>query len=338
VHFTNATPANAAFLNTTFGANHMLAAIVARLAFRVEEGELLPTPEFQWPVGRMPAQTPYGPFPGDTPFLTGGIDVFVVGSLWQPGGQPDTELTAEIRIGERFVRRILAIGDRRWVRQNGALVPGAPEPFASMPLTYGQAFGGAAETENGPLAWPPNPAGRGFYFTPGQAEGQPLPNLEDPENRIVSVEDRPEPVGTAPYPAEGSLRVQHAVELDLESDNPGLKRISPLMFNHAHPRMILAPADTPRYGDPVEITHASPEGPLRFRMPAAAFHAGVVLENRNYAFPLHLDQVLVLLEERRVVLGYRVAFKYRLVKGERRSAALRQGPVPEGEDGSSRPE
>lgn len=333
--FVNPTPAGAAFLNTTFGENHMLAAVIARLAFRVDRGQLLPTPEFQWPVGRLPAPTPYGFFPGDVPFLTGGIDLFVIGSLWQPGARPDTELTAEIRIGERFLRRVTAIGDRRWIRQDGSLVPGTPEPFVSMPLSYDRAFGGAVETENGPCAWPPNPAGKGFYLTPEQAEAQPLPNLEDPEHRIVSIADHPEPMATGPYPAEGSLRVESAVELDLESENPGMKRIRPLVFNRAHPRMILAPSDTPQYGEVVEITHASADGALRFQMPELAFHARVDLESRNYLFPLHLDQIAVLLEERRVVLGYRVVFKYRLVKGERRGVTLRQGPVPEGEGGSS---
>ena len=275
MEFANTTPAPAAFLNTTFGENHMLGAVVARPAFRVEGGELLPTQDLRWPVGHLPAETPYGTFPGDVPFLTGGIDVFVIGSVWQPGARPGTELTAEIRIGERFLRRVTAIGDRRWLRQNGSLVPGPAEPFVSMPLSYERAFGGAVETGNGPCAWPANPAGKGFYMTPEQAEGQPLPNLEDPEHRIVSIEDRPEPMATGPYPAQGSLLMEHAVELDLDSANPGLKRIRPLMFNHAHPRMILAPADTPRDGEVVEITHASPGGALRFRMPGLAFHARV---------------------------------------------------------------
>lgn len=334
MEFVNTTPAGAAFLNTTFGAQHMLAAVIARPTFRVEGGELLPTPDFQWPIGRAPAETPYGVFPGDVPFLTGGIDVFVIGSLWQPGARPGTELTAEIRIGERLLRRVTAIGDRRWLRQEGSLVPGPPEPFVSMPLAYDRAFGGEVETEDGPCAWPPNPAGKGFYLTPEQAEGQPLPNLEDPEHRIAAVEDRPEPMATGPYPAEGSLRAERAVELDLESENPGLKQIRPLVFNHAHPGMILAPRETPRHGEAVEVTHASSEGALRFRMLELAFHAQVDLEDRHYAFPLHLDQIAILLEQRRVVLGYRVVFKYRLVKGERRSVRLCQGTVPEGESGS----
>jgi len=320
--FVNATSASAAFLNTTFGEDRMLAAVIARTAFQVADGVLVPTPEFQWPVGGAPAQTPYGVFPGDVPFLTGGIDVFVIGSLWQPEALPAAELTAEIRIGERFARRITAVGDRLWVRRNGALEPGRPEPFASMPLTYDRAFGGVVQMETGPCAWPPNPAGRGFYLTPEEAEGRPLPNLEDPARRIATVEDHPEPMATGPYPADGSLRVERAVELDTESDNPGMKRIHPLVFNQANPGMIIPPADTPRPGETVEVTHASPEGALRFAMPATALHAAVDLADRHYDFPLHLDQVLLLLEERRVVLGYRVVFRYRLVKRERRKTTL----------------
>ncbi len=334
--FVNATPAPAVFVNTTFGKSRMLGAVIARPAFRIEDGNLLPAPEFAWPIGRQPADTPYGNFPGDVPYLTGGIDVFVIGSLWQPGGQPGAELTAEIRIGDRLLRRIIAVGDRRWVRANDALVPSDPQPFASMPLSYERAFGGVAESENGPCAWPPNPLGRGFYMTPEEAEGQPLPNLEDPDHRIASMDDRPEPMATGPYPAEGSLRAEHAVELDADAEVPVMKRVRPLIFNQAHPRMILPPAETPRAGEIVEITHASPEGALRFAVPGIAFHARVTLEDRGYAFPLHLDQIAVLTEEKRVVLGYRVVFKYRLVKRERRRAELRQGPAPEEGSGSSR--
>jgi hypothetical protein len=143
-------------------------------------------------------------------------------------------------------------------------------------------------------------------------------------------------MATGPYPAGGSLRVQEALELDLESENPGLKRIRPLLFNRAHPRMILAPADTPRPGEAVEVTHASPAGALRFAVPDLHFHVQVDLEDRHFGFPLHLDQIIVLLDDPLAVFGYRVVFKYRLVKGERRKVTLRPGPAPEGGGGNHR--
>lgn len=326
--FRNTTTAPASLLKTTFGKDHMLAAVIARPTFRVEGGQLVPTPDFEWP-GNQPANRPEDAMPPDMPFLTGGIDVLVMGSLWQPNAWPGLELTAEIRIGQRYLRRITAIGNRCWVHHNGSLVPGYPEPFVSMPLCYENAFGGQAETGQGAIAWPANPSGKGFYLTPERAEGQPLPNLEDPDHRIASIEDRPEPMATGPYPEGGSLRVESAVEVDLESDNPGLKRINPLVFNRAHPQMILEPANTPQPGELIEVTHASPHGPLQFLLPEQAFHVQVRLEERSYLFPLHLDLIAVLLDEQRVVLGYRVVFKYRLVKGDRRSVTLHTAPIPE---------
>jgi hypothetical protein len=128
--------------------------------------------------------------------------------------------------------------------------------------------------------------------------------------------------------------MQNAVELGLDSGVPALKRIRPLMFNQAHPRMILEPQNTPLAGEVIEITHASPDGPLRFSLPELDFHTEVQLEDRTYRFPLHLDRIAVLLDEQRVELGYRVVFKYRLVKGERRSTTLHQGPIPEASSGS----
>ncbi len=335
MEFVNAAAAGAGFLNTTFGRDHMLAAVIARPAFRIEGEQLVPTPDLEWPVGREPVVTPFGTFPADLPFLTGGIDLFVLGTVWQPDAAPRGELTVEIRLGPRLLRRIAVYGDRRWVRKNGSLVPGPAAPFVSMPLSWDRAFGGSAESEPGRCPWPANPGGVGFYLSEREAEGRPLANLEDPEHPIFSIEDRPDPMATGPYPADGSLRVQNAVDLDLDPENPGIRRIKPLVFNHAHPRLILEPADTPPPGTVFEVTNASSRGSLRFLMPELAFHAHVHLEHRNYFFPLHLDQILVLLDEARVVLGYRVVFQYRLAKGERRRAMLRQGPVPEGQSANT---
>lgn len=324
----NTTDTNAGLIRTVFGEEHVLAAVIARPTFRIEGTTLVPTPEDPWPVDEGPMETPGGTFPGDVPFINGGIDVFVVGSVHQPSGEPAPDLQVDIAVGPRFKRTIDVFGDRVWEKKWGRLVPSEPEPFLSMPLTYEAAYGGALDLDEARFQWPANPVGKGLYFTPEQAEGNPLPNLEDPAHPIRSFEDRPDPVGTAPYPADGALKMLNAVELDLESAHPHITQIKPLVFNHAHPRMIMNPGEEPRPGDWIEVTYARPGGHLRFAMPELAYHVHVQLENRSYLFPLHVDQIGILADSLRAFFSLRVVFTYRLVPLERRLATLHAGPAP----------
>lgn len=337
----NRTPIGGArFLSTVFGEDRMLGAVVARPMFRVEDERLVPLPDESWPVDPAPTETPYGTLPPDTPFLSGGIDVLVMGSVHAPAGQAAEELRVDVRVGDRFARSLRVVGDRRWVREPGwglpseepGLVPSDPEPFDSMPLAWDRAFGGVAEAEGMQFAYPPNPGGRGLYLTAEQAEGNPLPNLERWEQPIRSFADQPLPVGTAPYPADGSLRPTNAVDVHVDEgvpENSHIRRIKPLHFNAAAPEMIIPPADAPRPREWVEVTHASPEGPLRFPYRSIPLHVHVQLEDREWVFPLHMDQVGILTDERRVFFSYRTAFTYRVVPLERRRVTLHVGELPE---------
>jgi hypothetical protein len=270
-----------------------VAAIVARPTFDIDGDQLLFTADRPWPAGPDPVETPWGTFPPDAPFLKEGADVFVLGSAWQPRGEPATELTMAIHVGAALERRIAVIGDRTWVRRDGLLVPGEPRQFVSMPLVYRNAYGGRGAA---------NPLGKGFHASEEEALGQLLPNLEDPDSLIQSFADRPSPVGTGPCPECGSRS------------------------NHADPRMIIGPGRTPHPGATVEITHATPEGALRFALPDFRMHARVQLEDRVLLLPLLLDEIAVFLEPRRVFLAYRGVFGY---AGAILRTELRMGPPPD---------
>lgn len=325
----NTTPFNADILRTAFGEDHLLAALIARPTFRIEGRELVPTPDEPWPVDAGPMETPAGSFPGDMPFLSGGVDVFLVGNAYQPGGAEGPTLRVDVRVGEDFERQLLVIGDRTWQRNGAGLVASEPQPFVSMSLGYENAYGGKATIPEGEMTCMANPLGKGFYVSAEQAEGGALPNLEDPESPIASWEDKPEPVGTAPYPEDGSLRPLIAVEFDPENlDVPKLDRVKPLFFNRAHPKMIIEPARAPKPGAEITATHVRPDGDLRFVLPELELHAHVQLEDRSYVFPLHLDQIGILAEDERVFLSYRVVFRYRVAPLERRRTTLRAGALP----------
>jgi hypothetical protein len=326
--FENLTAQNAILLRSSWGPDTMLGAVVARPTFRIEGTRLVETPDDPWPLQEGPIETPYGEFPAEMPFLSGGVDVFVVGNAYQPGGQPGPDLQMNVRIGTALDCAIDIFGDRVWEKRWGKLVQSDPEPFVSMPLTYARAYGGTLQIDEGMFGWPANPEGKGFYFTAEQAEGNPLPNLEDPEHPIESFEDRPDPLCPAPLPIVSGLRTLNAVELDLTPGEERIKQLKPLMFNNAHPRLIIEPGRSPRPGDTVEITCVRPDGDIRFVLPELSHHVHVQLEDRSYVFPLHLDLIGVIAEEMKVVLGYRVVFTYTLHALERRLCSLRPGPLP----------
>lgn len=272
MQFLNATSAGARLVWASAGPARSLAAVVARATFDIERDRLVFTPQRPWPAGPEAVETPWGIFPPDTPFPKEGIDVFVLGSAWQPCGLPATELTLAIHVGAALERRIAVICDRTWVRQDGALVPGEPRQFVSMPLIYRNAYGGRRAA---------NPLGKGFYASEREALGQPLPNLEDPDSRIRSFADRPDAVGTGPCPQRGGRS-----------------------------NLIIDPHRAPHAGAMVEITHATAEGALRFALPDFRMHVWVESEDGERSLPLLLDEIAVFTEPRRVFLAYRAAFEF----------------------------
>lgn len=326
--FENHTSHNARFLNSGWTEHTMLGAVIWRPTFRIQGSRLVETPDMPWPIEPGQMETPAGPFPGDVPFLTGGVDVFVLGNVYQPGGTPAPDLQLEIRVGKHFQRLLDVFGDRVWEKRWGKLVPSDPAPFVSMPLSFEGAYGGATEWEGQQHAWPFNSVGKGFYLSAEHAVGNPLPNLEDPEHPIESFEDQPDPFCPVPLPPDSGLRAMNAVELEPHEGAERIRQITPRMFNHAHPRMIIEPEHAPRAGDEVVVTCVRPDGDLRIALPDHTSHVHVQLENQHYLFPLHLDMIGILAEEERLVLGYRVVFTYAYRRMERRLTSLYLGPVP----------
>jgi len=321
----NRTQFAADFFHTIAGEDVMLGSVVLRTLHRIDGGQLAPDPDRAWPVTPEPYKTEFGQFDGESPFVREGCDFFILGHAYppSPGG---TAAKVQLAVGS-FRFALVAFGERRWVRREHELIPSEPQPFEKIPLTWQRAFGGVCKVDGLDYPWGANPKGRGFYWEEQQAEGQALPNLEDPERRIRRWDDRPDPVATAPYSGEWALRALNSVALDRSGPKPKIKRIKPSYYNNAPPRLILPQA--PRSTETISISGVRPRGErLEFRMPELAYHVYVQLENRRYVFPARLEALAVLAEEARVMLGYRCCFRYRLVPLEHRTAVLYPGLTP----------
>jgi hypothetical protein len=105
-------------------------------------------------------------------------------------------LDVSLQVG-RVRRAVRVFGDRRWRREEGWRASD-PAPFTKMPLGFEHAFGGWDRRHADPARHAAdlrNPLGRGFLVDPRDAEGVPLPNLEDPDALIRSPSDAPAPAG-----------------------------------------------------------------------------------------------------------------------------------------------
>ncbi len=145
-----------------------------------------------------------------------GTDFVVKATAHAPGGRPVTEVDAAVTVAGVYRHRVRVIGDRTCQWRDGRLVFSEPEPFTTMPLTYDRAYGGSDESAREELdqhhlgalqkyvrqyltdanlcVYYRNSAGKGYLIHAGEdADGLPLPNLEDPDDRLnarhLAVED-----------------------------------------------------------------------------------------------------------------------------------------------------
>jgi uncharacterized protein YjbI with pentapeptide repeats len=113
-------------------------------------------------------------------------EFLVSGAAYAPGGQPTECCEVSLRVGD-IAKRLVVHGDRSW---DGDEI-GKAEPFASMPLTWANSFGGEGLDRN--------PLGKGFAAIDTEAgRVYPLPNVESPGDLIRDKGDRPEPTSFGP--------------------------------------------------------------------------------------------------------------------------------------------
>lgn len=320
----NRTRYSARITSTIVGENKMMASVIVKAMFNIDNSTLRPADIQAWPIGEA-VETEFGNFDEESPFRRQGVDVILLGNAY-PDTPQATRSRVHLQVGS-LGYTLDVIGDRRWVRSDDQLLASAPEPFDSIPLTWERAYGGKCPVETGELPFHQNALGRGFYVDAESAEEGLLPNLESPVNPIQTWEDQPEPVGVAPLARDSALRIFNSIDLDIDANPPRIDKIKPSYYNNANPALILDGA--PDAGTLVDIRGVRPGGDkLSFALPGGTFHTYVQLADRSYVFPAHLESIVVLTEEMKVLLGFRCCFTYTFNPLERRVAMLYGGSVP----------
>jgi hypothetical protein len=282
------------------------------------------------------------------------FEIILLGHAYAPRRQPVETLLAALSVNA--VRRELRVsGDRVWTHDaRGAPVSTRPQPFTRMPLGYEHAFGGTAiaridRHSEMPVFHPLNPHGRGFDaelmarqlgqllrapegfpIVPGYA--RTLPNVESPTARVARWEDSPEPASWATLPRDVPLHVaRRAQEMAAEASIEDLvaeaiKDAGPfpdvdIALYRAHPDWVIPiPASAPliRMENLVEE-----KADVRFRVPDERVVADYIIEGRNGSRPLTPQMLVLLPDERRFYLLYRMAFTFAHVPGDERAMRLR---------------
>lgn len=240
--------------------------------------------------------------PADFSLGKPGTDVLLAGSARAPHGRSVPWMDVSLAAGP--VRKTVRVfGDRFW--DGRAATP--PRPFERMPLTWELAFGGA----DGEEVEERNPVGRGFV-APGAGappEGFALPNLEDPHHPLASWEHAPPPAAFGPVAPHWLPRRAWAGTYDDAwriSRAPYLPEDFDTRFFQLAPDGLAAPGHL-RGGEPVEVSGATPEGPLRFLLPTLDVRVEHRLDGATETAPASLETVLVEPDESRVVLVWRAA-------------------------------
>lgn len=288
------------------GETELGCAVLVKATYEIRAGRLDLAAEAPWPIHLSPLETPYGTFPGELASRKPKTDVIVLGRAKAPEGGAVRQLRVSVAVGS-FRHCLEVVGDRRWERSGAGFRATEPVPFREMPITWENAFGGKVATPVFDVRNTDNPVGKGFVLEEKDADGVPLPNVEDPANPIRSPKDLPKPVGWGPYPLEGGVRMAKLHGPDgapLPFDD-----VEPWVMGWAHPDLII---ETPPAGTKIEVTGLTTEGPLSTAVPA--FPARVTLVHGDEKQPLvpRLDTLIVQAEERRLVVRWRAAATFEM--------------------------
>ncbi len=268
------------------------------------------------------------------------FEVCLLGKAHAPGGLPAKEVRVALTVGS--VRRELdVIGPRFWVGAGPHAVPSEPEPFTTMPLVYARAFGGSVDIlvdQDSPMLveHPDNPGGVGFDPAPQAAEldrllscppGYPrfpreraLPNVERPDQRIRSYADSPEPEVWAAVPLASRIHGMRCFQ-QVGEGTEARAELLPGHLHRAHPAWVLERA--PDAGSPMVLEHLTPQATLAIAFPSLAVHFDYVLGEREGTRRLWPSALVLLPEERRFTVLYRLAFEVEAPQGQVRSGRLR---------------
>lgn len=318
-----------------------LGILMAKATFRYASGRTDLDTDAPLPVSREAHTTAYGDLPADgLPLGPQRFEVVVLGCAHAPAGTQVATQRVAVRVG-KVMNELVVTGDRVWASCDGRDTMSDPEPFERMPLTWERAFGGSCDVEvdSGvclPVSDPANPHGRGFdparlarrlTHDLGAPHGYPrvdhvrrLPNLEYPGDRIAHADDVVAPACWAPVRPGSALSAQPLLDEHAPAGAEPWDRVLQCATAVARDEWII---DPPARGAPITLEGLSPEQRDSFPLPDLDVVADYAVSERRGSLSLRPHLLVVLSEERRIVLSYFATFRLPYAANQARSIRLR---------------
>lgn len=222
-----------------------------------------------------------------------GSDIIMLGHAFAPDRKKVHQLDVSLTLGQ-IHKTVRVFGDRHW--QDGKI--SSPELFSSLEMTYEKAYGGACIVDGEIITVEErNPVGCGYagQHTTEELNGTPLPNLEDPDNLIRDLKQRPAPACFGVVAPHWLPRSAYAGTYD-EAWKTGRMPYLPKDFdsrflNTAHPDLIY-----PGFlqgGETVDITNMHIGGPLHFQIPYVKLNANVLVAENPVQPPFNLETLII---------------------------------------------
>jgi hypothetical protein len=253
-------------------------------AFTGEPGQSAPTFESDY--------APYKP----------ACDVLIVGRAHAPGYRPSERVVVGVRVGT-MLKSFAAVGERTWEPGRGGLEATRPRPFATLPITYDRAFGGAGSAEN--------PVGLGHpqARTDAALVGTALPSFEEEDRPVTDPYGAYRALALGPIGRGWQPRVRHAGTYD-EAWREGVFPFLPADFDERYHQA--APPDQqvphPTGGELVALLNLTPAGTTRLRLPPARLPVALTTRRgERRALTAVVDTLVIEPEERRLTMVFRAS-------------------------------
>lgn len=239
-------------------------------------------------------------------------DIVVQGAAYAPGGRKTERVQVGLRVG-RWQKSFHVVGHREWRVLGPSVRATDPYPFVRQSFGYDTAFGGVDRLnpdDPKPLAYMPNPHGRGFASFRNQAQlsGQPLPLTEEVGAPVVSPYEEYRPMAFGPVWRGRTDRLRHGGTYDAAWERDVFPFL-PRDFDDRYYQQVGEDQqiDKPQRAQDVVLLNLTPAGREAFRLPDPALPVRL-FRDWETAFDglLYPDTLLFDTEARKVSMVWRV--------------------------------
>ncbi len=183
--------------------------LVTKRTYRLEHGKKCVLSDLQEEINKEPIFDERNAIVHDTDLVVYKLatDVVIKSRAWAPLGKAVKSLEIAVKVGT-WEKKGVVFGDRHSYYKHGSIIFSEPESFVSIPIVYGNAYGGSDESARDELdfwgleaiqqyltfdisnvnlcVYRRNTIGKGYVIGEGdKIDGLALPNIEDPNDLLT---------------------------------------------------------------------------------------------------------------------------------------------------------